>query len=83
MQNVRGILQERSSHTNTMPEIRGFHHFVPLNSSVIAAKRVSQDKKFTLRLDLVLGSISERVAKLVISDFIICLYDGSYWEMLK
>ena len=40
---------------------------------------MSEDKEFALEFDLVLGSKNQRAAKLAMSDFIVCLYDGHYW----
>ena len=62
-----------------MPGTRGFHHFAPVNASVIAAKRVSEGKEVALEFDLVLGRKNQRTAKLAMSDVIVSLFDGHYW----
>ena len=79
MEDARRTLEQRFSRTNTLPGTRGFHHFVPVSASAIAAKRVSEDKEFALEFDLVLGRKNQRAAKIAMSDFIVCLYDGHYW----
>ena len=79
MEDAQRNLEQRFSRTNTLPGTRGFHHFVPVSASAIAAKRVSEDKEFALEFDLVLGRKNQRAAKLAMSDFIVCLYDGHYW----
>ena len=73
---IRFKLRKRSESAATLPETRGFHHFAPVSSTVIAAKRVSEDTELDLKYDLVLGNKSIAITEVKLSDFVACLYDG-------
>ena len=79
----RKKLEERFSNTNTLPGTRSFHHFIPLSSSVIAAKRVAVDEEYAIAFDLILNKSTALVRKLDIqakaADFVVCSYDDKMW----
>lgn len=54
--NINAIEQELNecfSHFTTMPETKSYHYFIPLSKTVIAAKRMSYDKNFSLEYALI------------------------------
>ena len=52
---VRARPEHRHSQMLTVPGTRSFHLFVPLTLSVITAKRVSSDEKFSIKYDVIMG----------------------------
>ena len=79
IEDARSNLKARFHLTNTIPRTKGFHYFVPLSSSIIVAKWVLEDKEVAFEFDIISGSKNIRLAKLAISNLIICFYDGHYW----
>ena len=80
---TRKKLEERFSNTNTLPGTQSFHHFIPLSSSVIAAKRVAVDDEYAIAFDLILNKSTALVRKQDIqakaADFVVCSYDDKMW----
>ena len=60
-----------------MPGTRSFHQFIPLNTTVIGAKRYSRQVDFTMTFDF----SKQRRAKsyLNIGDYVACIYDHDWY----
>ena len=69
------------STVSTLPGTPSFHQFVPLSETVMATKRVLEDKSYALEYNLVLGKKNtiKFQSDPKVSDFVFCSYDEKYW----
>ena len=77
LEHVRRNLAQRLNGAKTVPGTRGFHQFVPLDISTIAAKRVSEDSEYALQFSFS-GKKSATIQGRIV-EFIVCLYDEKLW----
>ena len=77
IQSTRENIRERLSQAKTVPGTRSFHQFIPISSSIIGAKRVSEEVDFALQFSFreeQLEGVEARVGQ-----FVVCNYDELYW----
>ncbi len=81
LNDVRTSLKDRFAQASTLPGTRSFHHFVPVTSSIIAAKRVSTDAEYSIQYDLVMGAKVDNVdvSEIKVSEFGMFQYDENLW----
>eukprot|EP00795_Rhopilema_esculentum_P001888 gene1888-biopygen10418 len=77
IQSTRENIRERLSQAKTVPGTRSFHQFIPISSSIIGAKRVSEEVDFALRFSF--GEEQLEGVEARVGQFVVCNYDELYW----
>ena len=77
IQSTRENIREPLSQAKTVPGTRSFHQFIPISSSIIGAKRVSEEVDFALRFSF--GEEQLEGVKARVGQFVVCNYDELYW----
>lgn len=78
---MKAFLEHRFRLATTVKGTRAFHHFRPLSSTKLGAKRVSQDKQYVLEVELDEDSNQEHVlqTEIIKNKFVCCVYDQNWY----
>ena len=77
IQSTRENIREHLSQAKTVPGTRSFHQFIPISSSIIGTKRVSEEVDFALRFSF--GEEQLEGVEARVGQFVVCNYDKLYW----
>ena len=74
-------LENRYSITETKPETRSYHQYIPTSNSTIKLKHVSCDDRFECEFDFLKNKvyITINIQDIRIARYILCKYDDHYW----
>ena len=73
---TRNEMKERYIHAKTVPGTRSFHQFIPQSINTIAAKHVSDDSKYAIKVSFMQETHKIKAKP---GQFLVCKYDGSFW----
>ena len=76
---IRSNMETRHRVAKTVDGTRSFHQFIPISTSIIGTKYVSEDQQFALQFDFKVVKLLGPKDTLSPSQFVICVYDQQYY----